>query len=173
MSAYPMTIRTLSMHQATKSYHLTLVTTADGKSLFIRRWGKKGAFGEVKPEPYSTVKDGERAWDKLDRAKTGGGYRPEGLPRNETANDAAELRSKLGLPVYNKIGKDAINHLDPSIDTSGMREAEPPRVGEDGKLTGEDKPRTVDLSAQIAAQKAADEAEAAKVLKRHPNFGRF
>lgn len=171
MSAYPMTIRSVSMHQTTKSYHLLLIYTADGRSLFVRRWGKKGAFGEIKPELYSTHKDGEKAWDKLERAKRE--YKVEGLPRTETVKDATELRMKMGLPVWNKVGREAINHLDPTIDTSGMREVDPPRVGEDGKLTGEDKPRTVDLSAQIAAEKAAQEIESAKVLKQNPNFGRF
>jgi predicted DNA-binding WGR domain protein len=168
-----MTIRSLTLHEITKSYYLTLVTTSTGRTVLIRRWGKKGAFGELKAETYERPIQGEKAWDKLEREKTGKGYRQEGPMRVEEVKSAAELKSKMGLPVFAKMGKEAVSWLDPDLDTSGMRDAEPPRIGEDGRLTGEDKPRKVDLSAELAAQKAADAKAAEETLRKNPNFGRF
>lgn len=173
MSAYPMKISSISMHQETKSYHLLLITGASGKTVFVRRWGKKGVFGEIKPELYYSENDGLRAWNRLERAKTSGGYRPEGGIKTISVGDKSGLRAAMGVSVWAKIGKAAINHLDPTIDTSAMREVDPPRIGEDGKLTGEDKPRAVDLTEALAAQKAAEQAEAARILSANPNFARF
>lgn len=175
MSAYPMKLRSVSFDHTggTKSYHLLIVETADGKSLFVSRWGKKGAFGELKAEMFPTVAAGEKAFDKKERQKTSSGYRQTGPSKSDVANNAAELRAAMGLPTWSKVGAGAISHLDPAIDTKGMRDAEPNRVGEDGRLTGQDAARKVDVSQALAAQKEADRIESERILAANPNYGRF
>ena len=54
-----------------------------------------------------------------------------------------------------------------------MREGDPPRLDEDGRLTGQDRPRAVDIAAQVEAEKARQAAESERTLKNNPNFGRF
>lgn len=174
MSAYPMQVRSVSMDHTggTKSYHLLLVTTADGRSLFVSRWGKTGAFGEMKPETFPTSAGGEKAWDKKERQKASGGYRQHGAVRVEAVNDAGDLRRAIGIGVWGKVGAAALKHLDPSLDTSGMREADPVRVNEDGTFNANTS-RNADLSAQIAAEKEAQRIESENVLRANPLFGKF
>lgn len=172
MSAYPMIVRSVSMDHrgGTKSYHLMLAAAANGNAIFVSRWGKKGAIGEMKVETFTSLAAAEKAWDKKERAKASNGYSQAGRLREEVAQNVAELRSKMGLPVWTKVGKN-VSHLDPTIDVSGMRETDDPGYDEDGRKL--DNSRKADLSAQIEAQKAAERAESEKILAAHPNFGRF
>lgn len=172
---YPIAVRSMSMdHQSgTKQYHLMLIQNAGGKCVVINRWGKTGAFGEIKADCYGTVQQAEREFEKKERAKTRNGYSPTGPSKSVEAPNAGELSRTIGIAAFNKMGANAVSHLDPGYDTSKMRDADPNRLDENGRLTGEDKPRAADLSAELEEMKRKDAEEAATAYANHENFGRF
>lgn len=174
MSSYPMLLREIHMDHSggTKSYHLTLVSTADGRSLFVCRWGKTGAFGEIKSELFMTAFEGAKAWDKKERSRTSGGYSQKGPTREGKIDGPTDIAKVMGLPLFAKMGAAAINHLDVNYDTRNMRDANEPRYDEDGKLTGRDT-RSADIAKEVAAEKARLQAESENTLRKNPNFGRF
>ena len=175
MTSYPITFEAVHLkHQSgTKQYTIYLFKTDDGRSLHLNKYGKVGAFGQLQVLCYDTHAAGTKSFNSKERSRVSGGYRQEGPLRGHIIDNAKELRDAFGLPVWSKIGKEAINHLDPTIDTSGMREGDPPRLDEEGRLTGQDKPRVVDLAAEVEAEKARLAAESERTLKNNPNFGRF
>jgi len=170
-----MTYEQINMEHSggTKAYTLILVRTADGKSLFINKWGKVGAFGELQATPFPTIDAGRKAFDKKERSKTSGGYRQKGPGREVTVENAEQLKNAFGLGIWSKVGGSNIQHLDPSINVTGMREADPARFDENGNFTG-DKPRKAEIDpAEVEAEKARKLAEQQEKLRAIPNFGRF
>lgn len=171
---YPIKSRALSLDHrgGTKSYHLMLIQANNGKCVVINRWGKTGAFGEMKVKTFDSVPAAEKAFSKKEREKTGKGYSQTGASRETTAADGSELPRSIGLAVFNKMGAAAVKHLDPGFDTSGMREADNPQYDEE---TGRkiDTARKADLAELMAAQKAAEEETAKQAYADNPIFGRF
>jgi len=172
VSTYPIKVHSQSFDHrgGTKSYHLMLIETADNRAVFINRWGKKGQFGELQVKEFADVGAAWKEYERKERDKTRNGYAPEGPPRDTVANVSSELAKTIGLAVFNKMGAKAVKHLDPSFDTTGMREAEPNRLDEDGRLTGADKPRTADVSEQLKADR---ERELKEAYENNPLFGAF
>jgi len=172
MSTYPITV--LSQHfnhqGGTKSYHVSLISTNDGRYVVVNRWGRTGELGQLKAEIHQTKSQAETAFNTKVKEKTRGGYRFN----NELVKDAAnaqELVKIIGLGVFNKMGAAAISHLDPAIDTSRMRQADPPTVDENGNKI--DTARRVDISKAVEEQRRADQAAAEAALKSNPIFGMF
>lgn len=172
---YPINVRSISLdHQGgTKSYHLYLIQNADGKAVVINRWGKTGQLGELKAETYDNVPNAERAFEKKESEKSRKGYRHVGVPKNASAANPGELARQIGIPIFNKMGAKAVNHLDPGYDTSKMRDAEPNRLNEDGRLTGDDAPRKADLSEDLAEMRKQEAAESAAAYADNDLYGRF
>lgn len=185
MSVYPINRVMVSLDHkgGTKSYHLMLLSAASGASVVIFRWGKTGQFGEMQVHCFKTLSEAEKEFEKKLRSKQSGGYFVTSDIKEKSALNDQQLRQIVGLPIFAKMGAAAIKHLDPGFDTSGMREADPPRFSEDGE----------NLESERRAKEAADlrvkhkeemerleqerrdreEAERRAVYGANPIFGAF
>lgn len=172
---YPITVerQTFTHKNGTKSYHLMIVRNATGHAVFINRWGKIGQFGDLQVTPYNSHEAASQAWDRKEREKTRGGYGATAATIETIAETPAQLPAAISLAVFAKMGPDAVKHLDPSYDTSSMREIDPPRLDEDGKLTGIDTTRKADISEALAAEKERQRIEDENAYKDNPLFGLF
>ena len=174
MSVYPIKTRSISLdHQGgTKSYHLHMIEAANGHCVVINRWGKTGAFGEVKVETFDSPVKANRAFDKKENEKTRKGYSQVGSTRETTAASADELVKAIGMAVFNKMGAAAVKPLDPSFDATGMREADPPQYDEE---TGRklDTARRANLDEMMRQQKAAEEEAVKNAYAANDLYGRF
>ena len=175
MSVYPMeVVKTSLAHKGgTKDYFLTLVVNATGQALLIKRWGAKGAIGQIKVEKYPDQASGERAYSKELTLRQSGskGYQITDS-KVLKIEDASALSMVIGRTVFPKVGPANVKHIDPSYDTSGMREPESNR-DEDGNFVG-NQPRHVAIDPEVvaAAERAQKEAELAS-MRTNPKFGRF
>jgi predicted DNA-binding WGR domain protein len=176
---YPMVVKKLHLnHQGgTKFYAMTLVATSTDKCIFIRRWGKVKAFGEILVQKFHGVGAATKEFDTFLRGRERRGYRIEASEANP-AEDQEQLIRQVGRATWAKLPPDALTHLDSTISTAGVREAEPPRYDEDGNFVGNPPPRKYELSeeekaAVLAEQRAKEEALQAKRRAANPNFGRF
>nr|AJW30269.1 hypothetical protein pLM21S1_p151 [Sinorhizobium sp. LM21] len=174
MSIYPIKSRTITLDHrgGTKSYHLVLIEAANGNCVVINRWGKTGAFGEMKVETFDSPIKAQKAWDKKEREKTGKGYAQKGGTRERSVAETSELPKIVDAMTFNKMGASAVKHLDPFFDTSGMREADDPQYDEEtgAKL---DTARKADLSDAIEAKRIADAEKAARAYDDNDLYGRF
>jgi predicted DNA-binding WGR domain protein len=174
MSVYPIKMRTISLDHrgGTKSYHLMMIEAANGNCVVVNRWGKTGVFGEMKVETFDSPVKAQKAWDKKEREKTGKGYSQTGSTREAIASEQSELSRTIGLSTFNKMGASAVKHLDPSFDTTGMREADPAQYDEE---TGAkiDTSRKADLSNLIQEQKQREAENAARAYAENDLYGRF
>lgn len=175
--SYPITVTQQSFDHVggTKSYHFTLIEAANGHSVVVFRYGKKGVFGQIVVQTFETAKAAWKAYEKKEAEKSGsrGGYRPIGVQVTREIADSSEFASKVGLALFNKIGGKAVNHLDPGFDTSKMRqEVDPVTLDENGTKTG-DTSRKADISDLLAQQKAEEERRAATAYEDNENFGIF
>lgn len=174
MSAYPMTVQKVYLeHQGgTKFYALTVVFTNEDKALFIRRWGRKGVFGDMLVEEHNSHKAGVAAYEKLLREKTSGrkGYEA----KNESQDDvllAADLQRVVGLAQWAKLSASNLKHLDASIDTTGVREPDPPRFDENGDFLGDAPVRKLEITEEMIEADKRSKLESA--YKSNPKFGMF
>lgn len=180
MSTYPITVSTVNLKHrgGTKFYTFLLAQTADGKGLLIKRYGKVGTFGQIIEERYDTYKGAEKAFEKTFDEKTSGrkGYEVDGATRELTVSGPGDLLTVFGRMLWPKLSAATVKHLDPSYDTTGRREPDPPRFGEDGEYLGEPEPRTLSPEEVETAKQAAIDEEKAKraaIYAENENFGRF
>jgi predicted DNA-binding WGR domain protein len=168
--SYPMSISRASLDHrgGTKSYHLLQITNALGQSVFVSRWGKTGAFGDVKIERGSSDAM-SKAWLKKHSEKERGGYAVVSS-ENFKAKDLDELIKWVGRPTWTKLSADDLKHLDSTIGTNGVREAEPPRFTESGDFVGV-QARKVEITEEMKEQVKLEKFEQARA--RNPNYGRF
>lgn len=180
-STYPITVESQSFdhHGGTKSYHLVMIQTSDGRCLVVNRWGKKGAWGELEVKQFDTVPAALKRWDSKEREKTKRGYSPTTIRNKKVANDQSELTKAIGISLVNSIAPADVTFLDPTFDTSGMREP-PANRTEDGELrhTKPAETRNAKFDAEelerARLEKAAAAAAAAEqAYEQHENFGRF
>lgn len=157
----------------TKSYHFTLIEAADGKSVVIFRYGKKGQFGQVLTETYETAKAAWKAYEKKEGEKIKGGYQPVSHQVTKTATDPTQIVGTVGMALFNKIGAKAVNHIDAGFDTSKMRqEADPATLDEEGRKVG-DTSRRADVRDLLEQQKREEAEQAARAYDDNDEFGIF
>lgn len=178
MSAYPMTVHTESLDHSggSKSFHLMQIDANDGRSVFVSRWGKTGAFGQFKVERFENRPEARRAWDKKRNEKRGGGYRP-GATNMVVAENEADLRRILGVGYLSTFGPDNLRHLDPHFNVTGVRGA---KVDYDENGEKVDTAKRVDPRLlREAAERERQEKEAQAAAQRaatyndDPLFGLF
>jgi hypothetical protein len=122
---FPMTIVKKSGRAVTKDYHLILIKTADGRALYINRWGKKAQWGKGwKCEYFPDYIDARRAWDKKHREKLEGEYRTHFIDKEQIAHDEETLRKHLGNQLVAAIGARDWALLIPGADVSGMKDGQ-------------------------------------------------
>jgi predicted DNA-binding WGR domain protein len=175
-SFYPMRQEQVHFrHQGgTKGYYLTSITNAQGDGILIRRWGKLGRESSIKVEVFA-AKQRDRVLLGAFKERERKGYREE-KPQAQTLTHSADLFNAIGRIYFPKIGKEAIEHLDPNYDTSGMKSTVDPDFDEDGnRVVKSARPAFTPEQLEEAKLQAEREAQAAKMAayKSHPLFGRF
>lgn len=160
------TIRKLSMQHrgGTKEYHLLLVANSEnGKGLLVSRWGKTGAWGQMKTEK-GTESDATRAFHAKFDEKSTRGYRTT-ADKTDGVHTYEEAAKIIGMTYWPQLGAHNLEHVFPGVDTAGVREAKPATWKEtkDGKWERDDKPE------HSMPSKDDELAEA----KSNPNWGLF
>jgi len=175
MSVYPMegTKCSLTHKGGTKEYFITLMANAQGKAIVVRRWGAKGAIGQVRVAKFDTVAEAENDYTKevMKRQSSSKGYQI--TDEKIVSVDAPEkLSLVIGRTVFPKIGASNVTHLDPNYDTAGMREPESNRDDDDNYI-GEYRRRVKFDPDAVAAVERAEREKELDVLRSNPKFGRF
>lgn len=175
MSAFPMTVQKVYLeHQGgTKFYALTIIFTNEDKALFLRRWGRKGVFGDMIVEEHKSHKAGVAAYEKLLREKTSGrkGYEVKNEGQDDVHDGVDELKRVVGLAQWAKLSASNLKHLDASIDTTGVREPDPPRFDENGDFLGDAPARKLEITEEMV--EADKRARMESAYKSNPKFGMF
>lgn len=175
MSEYPIRIEdTHYKHSGgTKFYNISVIHNAEGKSVVVYRFGRVSQFGQIQVFEFGDLASARKAADKKERSKTGSsGYRQDGPTSETVVSSSKTLPAQMGVGLFNKIGKSAINHLDPGFDTSKMREIDPPTLNEDG-TRALDVRRKVDLSKEIEEMRQKERLEVERAYDDNPQFGMF
>ncbi|PZR92079.1 MAG: hypothetical protein DI537_14735 [Stutzerimonas stutzeri] len=175
MATYPIKVSSLSLDHkgGTKSYHIYVIENSDGRSVFVNRWGKSNTFGELQTKQFLDTAAAWKEFQGKEQTKVRNGYSPKSGMKVQTCDDLAQFKAALGIQLFNKIGKEALEHVDPAIDTTGMRSAEPPKT-DDGELKHvRDTARKADISAALAAQREKEQAEVEAAYADNPLYGRF
>lgn len=169
--SYPIKVhqQSLDHHNGTKSYHLVVIEAADGKSLFINRWGKKGQFGQFQVRHHPDAKSAWKNFEKWEVERAKKGYSPAAAARIEEARTPAELSKAVGIGLFNKMGAEAVNHIDPGYDTTGMQRTA--ALVEYDEETG----RKIDVSrkADITELLEKQRAEERSAYAANEDFGMF
>ncbi|WLR91029.1 WGR domain-containing protein [Shinella zoogloeoides] len=163
----------MSHKGGTKDYFLTLVVNAQGRAIVIRRWGAKGATGQVRVKKFASQLEAEVDYQKeLDHRQSGSkGYRITDSKTLQIEKREA-FPFVVGRTVFPKIGPANVQHLDPTYDTTGMREPESNRDDDDNFIGNATRHVTIDPDVVARAEAARKEAELAE-MKQNPKFGRF
>lgn len=159
-------IRKVSLRHrsGTKEYHLLLIQNGHtGTGVLVNRWGKAGAWGQMKTEKGSTNDCAKNYSAKL-HEKESRGYNIYS-DKHENFSDAESAKGFIGVTYWPQIGPDNLLHVFPGIDVSGVREVKPANWKEtkDGKWERDDKPE------HSMPSKEDEIAEA----KANPNWGLF
>jgi len=163
----------LSHKGGTKDYFLTLVVNKQGRAIVIRRWGAKGATGQVRVKAFPSQIDAEADYQKeLNHRQSGSKSYRLTDSKIVTVESAAQLPLVIGRTVFPKIGPANAKHLDPNYSTDGMREPESNRDDDDNFIGNQTRHVTIDPDAVARAEAAQREAELAS-MKGNPKFGRF
>jgi hypothetical protein len=138
---FPMTVLKQSGRAVTKDYHLILITTADGRALYINRWGKKTQWGSGwKCEHYGDAGAATADYRKKYREKLGGEYTEHFIHSTKQVKDEAELRKALGHQLIQAIGGPKWAQLIPGADISGLKDGQEEVVWEQ-QTDGTHRPR--------------------------------
>lgn len=173
MIVYPAEVYKVYLeHQGgTKFYELTRVVMGNEASLVIRRFGKVKTFGEVIVTRFSNLTAADKEFSKLFKEKTSGrkGYK---LSRDveQDAVDLNELRILVGRGLFAKLSPEDLKHIDPAIDTSGVRDTDKPRYSEDGEYKGEHR-RMVEITEEMMERERQEQVK--ELAKMNPLYGRF
>ncbi len=134
MSSYPMTFQTVEYHHkgGTKRYFTTVVTTPEGSSLVVYRWGPMNAWGQIKVERFSSAVAAQKASESKLREKRSGGYSQARLEVVQRALSEHEVEACFGKFLFAKIGSDNLKFLDPDMKVPDMK-GSTPLYDEDGK----------------------------------------
>lgn len=153
-----------------KDYHVIYLVTNDGRSMLIRRWGKKGQWGiGWKVEKYRDEKEGRRAFDWVDHNKFRREYDDIFISKSEVAKDPDDLLRILGTQYWVKLGADRLGWLSPDIDTSDL-----PRGVPDSEFAQDDRGnwrRVEQPRRQYDAVPVAAEPTTEELIKQNPNWG--
>jgi predicted DNA-binding WGR domain protein len=147
----------------TKEYHLLcVVNDSIGHGIVVNRWGKTGAWGQMKTERDDGKKSFNSFLAKLQEKEARGYSIYKDEANSYDTNEAA--KSAIGMAYWPQLGAANILHVMPGIDTSGVREAEPVTWKEEnGKFVPDDKPKH--------SMPSPEEELAEK--KANPNWGLF
>lgn len=175
MSVYPMEIAKVSLgHKGgTKDYFLTLIVNATGQAVVIRRWGKKGATGQVTVKKFDNGGLAETDFQKeLTKRQSGSkGYQIEDS-KTLTVESQSQLPLMVGRTVFPQMGGSNVKHIDPGYDVTGMREPESNRDDDDNFVGNTPRHVSVDPAVVEKLEQEKRERELDS-MRSNPKFGRF
>ena len=135
MAIYPIRVKKQSgradSSSGGKDYHLVLVSAANGKCLFITRFGRKGTWGVGFNVARHMSLNADWQFNRIGIALDNA-YDEILINTEVPCKDEAELRRALGIQYWSKIGKDNLEWLIPGVDASGVREETPSFVEAEG-----------------------------------------
>lgn len=174
MSVYPIEITRVHMpHKGgSKEYFVTEVLNSKGKALVIFRWGKVGGFGDIHTEMHDSFNAATKAVKKKISSKRSGGYEMK-EEDHFTCKDEGDVRRVLGR-VMSKVGKEAMLHIDPDFEVSGMQPGRAPQYDEDGYKVDNARridPRVLEENLRLQREREAEEERLRN--ESIPNFGLF
>lgn len=140
-----------------KDWHeVLIVNTTLGHTLHVTRWGAARSWGSMEIERFTRAYDRADHKAAVDRVEARG-FEIEAIMEN-TNLSLDDLRKLLNTTYWFKLGASNLKFLDPEIDTTGMREAEPPVEFEevDGKRRAKrPPPRTFEIPEETVEEKVA------------------
>lgn len=80
----------------TKAYFGTMILTACGASIVVKRWGKVGAWGQVKIERFDTQSAAQTAYMEIHKMKKSRGYTREDFKEATDVPNVSALAEHLG-----------------------------------------------------------------------------
>ncbi len=169
--SFTITKLTLEHRSGTKEYHLLLIENSLAqKSVLVNRWGKAGAWGQMKTE-RGTAYDMAQSYRTKLNEKEGRGYRVVSS-KPFTASSVEEAKTMIGINYWAQIGADNLQHVFPGVDTTGVRESKPAVWKEtpDGKYERDDKP---EYSMPTEEDRREEERQKVEEQKQNPNWGMF
>lgn len=161
---------TLDHKGGTKSYHLAWISCDEtGKSILMKRWGKKSSFGQLQVLTYSTVNGARSAAVSLITEKRRGGY--DVVSEVTTDNTRRTLGEFFGPVVWNAFGAENIEFLDADIDTAGMKRAAPAPTRDENDRPIPVTPRFVQPDPEVVRRQELERLR--KEQEANPLFGMF
>lgn len=153
----------------TKEYHLMLLRNKQDRCIMIRRWGRVGRAVNVKVDTADVRTSGY--YSNADAERRHRGYLLKNRIEGE-ASDLQELINAITVPVWTKLGFEAVKIICPSVDVSRLKPARPPEYDEDGRRIRSDR---MSSSAEelLKASLLAVEQEILEHNSRIAGFGRF
>lgn len=143
---YPIKIErmTLAYEQgrSAKEYHIVQINMANGRSVVITRWGRKGSWGQMLAAPFDKFEGACHFADEKRRDKQNKGYRVTSSGAVDCV-DEYKFRSVLGPQYVTNIGPDILKFiLGDEVDTTGVRMRENPEFEQtaDGRWVRKEKP---------------------------------
>jgi predicted DNA-binding WGR domain protein len=181
--SFPIDITQLTLENTrdihNKFYELMLVRNAAGKCTLIKRYGKKGAFGELKIASYPNQARAEAEFEKVFKEKTSPrkGYSVVKSEKTRTVHGEPSARMAFGPALWPKLPPEFFANLDlTDVDVSRRRPLAEPRFDEDVKFVGDPAPRTVSrqtIEERLAEEAAIEQKKAMLEYEANPDFGAF
>jgi predicted DNA-binding WGR domain protein len=169
MSVYPIRVRKQSGRADSvsggKDYHLVLIALADGRALFINRFGKRNTWGTgFHVERFETWAAADRAYQAKHREKLAKAYDEVLIDTAKQCATEGEFRKELGETYWNKIGKANLEWISPAIDTKGVREEKTVEfVEENGRMKPVETPKRLIPEAPAPVETMEDRAKSTPV----------
>ena len=173
MAIYPIRVKKQSgradSSSGGKDYHLVLISCANGRSLFVTRFGRKGTWGVgFHVEKSDSLAAAKRSYDRKWAEKLGKAYDEIIIDTEVPCKDEAELRRAIGIQYWSKIGKANLEWLIPGIDASGVREETPVAIeNEEGRFEYKEWPKRLMSNSPKKVETAEDR------VKTTPVWGMF
>jgi hypothetical protein len=170
---YPVTILKQSGRAGSRSggkdYHLVMLITADGRALYIQRWGKARQWGHGwKCQYVADATVARAAYQQKFREKLDREYSDHFINKSVTVNDEAELRKELGHQYVAEIGADNWRKLLPDFEVNGMKDGRPETEfveDADGNMRIKERARKLVATPEPEPEPIADR------VKSNPNWG--
>jgi predicted DNA-binding WGR domain protein len=174
MTAYPIHVSIIKLlHKGGTKEYTAYEISSKYTGVAVFRFGKVGAFGQLKVETYTKPAGSEAAVIKKLKEKASGGYVESDI-KEFSANNEAELRSIIGRVMITKIGKAALLHVDPDFNVAGIPELREAEYDEDGhKVDVAKRFDPIALEQARVRDLALREEEDRKRNSSIPNFGLF
>lgn len=154
----------------TKSYHLAWISCEEtGKSILMKRWGKKGAFGQLQVLTFGNSLGAWHAAQQMIGEKRRGGY--EVVSESSADNTRQTLGMFFGPAVWNGFGAENIEFLDADIDTSGMKRAAPAATRDENDRFTPTAPRHVVPDPDVIRREELERVR--REQEANPLFGMF